>query len=858
MGDIDMPFFAQHTRPALLAGAAFTAVAAIAAPASAAPAEVAVYYDLKPQSLEAALHTVAERSGRAILAPTALLAGKQAPALHGRFTALEAYKALLAGSGLQITLVGGTVIVHAPDAAAAAAPVNEGAVAEIVVTGSHIRGEASAAPTDIITSKEIDESGYSQVGDVIRSLPETFGGGQNPGVLDGAGIANIGNQNITNASTVNLRGLGSDATLVLLNGHRLAADGGFQGVDISVIPVDAIERIEIVTDGASALYGADAVAGVANFILRKDYQGLELSERIGAATQGGGLEQTYNLLGGQTWSTGHILAGIQYTHQDEISAGQRAFTAAADPIDPLVQAQTQTSYFVNGEQTLTPWATFHMDGLFAKRETGNAFEYSTAGPAYFSAIPVQSYLAAPGLQFTLPGDWSVRLDGSVAATDDYDLQVGGGELAYFARYQNGADSAELSATGTALKLPSGLLKVATGGGYLGENFKYNDNSADDWAASRTVIYVFGEASVPLAAPSPTRLGLNALDLTLAGRIEHYSDFGSTANPKVGLRYVPVSGLTLRATWGTSFKAPEFIQEAESRVIYQYDAAEVGSNASGAALLDYGGNRNLKPERANSWTVGSDWSPPQLRGLTTSVTYFHIDYRDRIVQPVNDLQTAVTDPIYAPFVTLNPTPATQAAALSSASAFYNLSSRPYNSSQVVALIEDQYFNATSQKIQGVDVSLKQSLPLVIGKLDALANASWLKIVQQTLPGSAPLTLTGTLFNPPNFRARIGATWTLRGFSATGFVNYISGETDTGVIPYAAVSSWTTADLNIAYRFERSGARWSGLEAALSISNLFDQDPPVARGASALLPGINFDSTNASAVGRFVALTLRERF
>jgi len=106
--------------------------------------------------------------------------------------------------------------------------------------------------------------------------------------------------------------------------------------------------------------------------------------------------------------------------------------------------------------------------------------------------------------------------------------------------------------------------------------------------------------------------------------------------------------------------------------------------------------------------------------------------------------------------------------------------------------------------------------------------------------------------------MGATWTLGGFAATGFVNYISGETDSGVIPYVAVSSWTTADLNLAYRFEHPGAHWSGLEAALSISNLFDQDPPIARGASALLPGINFDSTNASAVGRFVALTLRERF
>jgi len=858
MGDIDMPFFAQHTRTALLASAAFSAVASIAATAWAAPAEVAIYYDLKPQSLEAALHAVAERSGRAILAPTALLAGKQAPALHGRFTALEAYKALLVGSGLQITLVGDTVIVHAPEApAAAAAPVNEGAVAEIVVTGSHIRGEASASPTDIITSKEIEETGYSQVGDVIRSLPETFGGGQNPGVLSDAGVANIGNGNLSNASTVNLRGLGSDATLVLLNGHRLAADGGFQGTDISVIPLDAIERIEIVTDGASAVYGSDAVAGVANFILRKDYQGLELSERAGAATQGGGLEQTYNLLGGQTWSTGHLLAGVQYTHQDQISAGQRTFTADAAPIDALIQAQTQTSYFVNAEQALVPWAAFHMDGVFAKRETGNAFEYTSAGPAYISAIPVQSYLVAPGLTFTLPGDWSATLDGSASATDDYDATVTDGSQS-FQHYQNATNGAELSASGTAVHLPMGPIKLAIGGGYLGESFRYTDSSGNLFPASRTVASVYGEAAVPFIAPSETRVGLHSLDLTLSGRVEHYSDFGTTANPKIGLRYVPLSGLTFRATWGTSFKAPEFVQEAESKSIFQYDAADVGSTAPGAALLTYGGNRNLKPERANSWTAGIDWSPRPIQGLKVSLTYFHIDYRDRIVQPIGNVGDAVTDPIYAPFVTLNPTPATQAAAINSASTFYNLSSSTYNSSQVVALIEDQYFNATAQKIQGVDVSLKQSIPLILGRLDAQANASWLNIVQQTLPGSAPLTLSGTLFNPPTLRARIGATWSLSRFTATGAINYISGETDNGVIPYVAVSPWTTADLNLSYKFERLGARRPGLEAALSISNLFDQDPPIARGASALLPGVNFDSTNTSPIGRFVALTLRERF
>src|SRR3546814_6494740 len=82
------------------------------------------------------------------------------------------------------------------------------------------------------------------------------------------------NGNLDSSSQLNLRGLGPDATLTLLNGHRLPYGGAFAGIDISAIPVAAVERLEIVPDCASAQYGSDAVAGVANIILRRDFEGL--------------------------------------------------------------------------------------------------------------------------------------------------------------------------------------------------------------------------------------------------------------------------------------------------------------------------------------------------------------------------------------------------------------------------------------------------------------------------------------------------------------------------------------------------------------------------------------------------------
>src|SRR3546814_6163063 len=102
-------------------------------------------------------------------------------------------------------------------------------------------------------------------------------------------------ENLASTSTLNLRGLGPDATLTLINGHRIAYDGAFQGVDISAIPLAALDRLEIVADGASALYGSDAVGGVANIILLRDFDGIWSSARISGTTEGRSEEHTSEL-----------------------------------------------------------------------------------------------------------------------------------------------------------------------------------------------------------------------------------------------------------------------------------------------------------------------------------------------------------------------------------------------------------------------------------------------------------------------------------------------------------------------------------------------------------------------------------
>jgi outer membrane receptor protein involved in Fe transport len=311
-----MTAITKRIRHWALSGVAAGAIAFWASGVQAAGGAAPQDFDLKAQSLDASLHAVAIATGRAVLAPSPLLAGKQAPALKGHYTPDQAFKALLAGSRLEMSLVGDTVIIKDPPSPGETSEVKDDKSADVVVvTGSHIRGAQPAAPIRNIDRDDIEQSGYAAVGDVVRSLPESYAGGQNPGVQTGAGATNEANQNTTNASSVNLRGLGSDATLVLVDGHRLVPDGLFEAPDISAIPLGAVQRIEVVTDGASALYGSDAVAGVVNFILRKSYDGVEFSQRVGGATEGGGLEQTYGMLGGQSWESGHVLASLEYDRQ---------------------------------------------------------------------------------------------------------------------------------------------------------------------------------------------------------------------------------------------------------------------------------------------------------------------------------------------------------------------------------------------------------------------------------------------------------------------------------------------------------------------------------------------------------------
>ncbi|GFE81777.1 TonB-dependent receptor [Steroidobacter agaridevorans] len=200
------------------------------------------------------------------------------------------------------------------------------ALEEIVVTGTNIRGAAPIGNAiQTVGAEEIAASGKATVAELLRALPTNFAGGvaqadNNRGGQDGTSAG----ANLTGGSGVNLRGLGALSTLVLVDGRRVATSGQFGDfVDVANIPAAAIDRIEILQDGASAVYGSDAVGGVVNFILKRNFEGVQTTARYGTLTEGGGDEFQASIVGGTSWSSGRAVIGYEFNDRARVTAADR-------------------------------------------------------------------------------------------------------------------------------------------------------------------------------------------------------------------------------------------------------------------------------------------------------------------------------------------------------------------------------------------------------------------------------------------------------------------------------------------------------------------------------------------------------
>ncbi|MGJ4802913.1 TonB-dependent receptor plug domain-containing protein [Luteimonas sp. SDU82] len=738
----------------------------------------------------------------------------------------------------------------------------------VTVTGTRIRGGTSPSPVITIGAEHIREEGFTDLGDVIRSVPQNFGGGQNPGVAAGAtlGAGGRANQNITGGSSLNLRGLGPDATLTLLNGRRMSYGGFSQTVDISAIPVEAVERIEIVPDGSSAIYGSDAVGGVGNVLLKREMQGVSVGARYGRATEGGLSTHEYSATAGTTWSSGGLIATYKDLSVDPIFADQRDYTAHMAGPTTLYAASDLRSGLLSGYQALGDAVELRLDALETRREqTG----YYVSGGIHHLAPRTTTSLLAPAVVVSLDNDWQITGAGTWGKDQHIQHQTrqntatGETALLFHGCYCNRSRIYELGAEGPLGALPGGDARLAVGAGYRTNDYSQSSYLTGAIAAEGVegVRSAYVELSLPWIGPHSSVAGARRLEMTAALRTEDYETFGRVTTPRLGLIYDPGTDLTLKASWGRSFKAPTLLQRFYTPFHWldlpsRYGGA--GYPAGSTVLLVDGGNPELGPERARTWSASVALHPDAVPGLELELGWFDIDYTDRVIAPITDWGSALTNADYAEFVDLAASPAAQAALLADAVTLVNLTGAPYDPAQVVAIVHGRNVNAERQRIRGLDLSGAYRIELDAGRLTVRGSAALLDIAQKTAGTQTAYELTGRVYNPARVNARIGAVWDRGAFTASSFANYTGGVTNG--LDGRKTASFTTLDATLRYAVGDGAGAWSGLDVALTAQNLFNREPPLHAvadlgGARQVPP---YDSTNFAAIGRFLGVSIAKRW
>jgi len=417
-------------------------------------------------------------------------------------------------------------------------------------------------------------------------------------------------------------------------------------------------------------------------------------------------------------------------------------------------------------------------------------------------------------------------------------------------------SANLTASGPLMTLPGGDLDLAIGVQARREslasrsrNFLSTTNPRDILQPEyeRTVLAAFAEVRLPIVGPANARPGLERLELTAAARIEDYDDFGSTTNPKIGLVWSPAQGWNLRASYGTSFRAPALTQ------MFDASAATMTTvpRSDGLRILSvylYGGNPDLKPETATTWTAGFDYAAEG--GARVSLGYFDTRFSDRINQPVNEnLQAVLTDPSLAPFVRLVD-PTGSPADLALVRSFIEAPGFPaaglYPPESYGAILDGRWVNAASVDISGLDFAAAYPVNFGDHELSFDISASWLLAYdQKTTPAAPTQSVLGLIGFPSELRSRAGVTWTRGEVSAGLSWSHVAAYEDRAG---AGIDAWNTADLQLGWDPGR------GLRVLFNVQNLFDADPPFYDAPS----GVGFDPGGANALGRVVSLQLIKRW
>jgi iron complex outermembrane recepter protein len=747
---------------------------------------------------------------------------------------------------------------------------------EIVVTGTHIRSQVPVGSDLIIyTRADIEESGSGTLDQFARQMPENFSGADTIANINTN--ANIGSfrqgavNNVFGGSGFNLNGLGPGSTLTLLNGHRLAP-GAYDGslVDISQIPLSAIDHIEVLDDGASAIYGSDAVAGVVNIITRRDFDGAESGLRYAASNEGGANEFTGAQLLGHSWGSGNALINYEHDDQGGLDASQRSWIGAQSGPVSLIPENRRNSVFVTGMQDIDSGTSLTADVLFSDRDFKSAAVLYAAGEIadQLSYGHATESAADVSLDRKLAGDWHASITGNFSSTRQLaDTRTVAAPDSYFngsTDEQLGANSAvrdiDALGSGSLFNFYGGAAKASLGGSYRAEQFKsyeFTGSAITGISLQRQVTSAYGEIFLPYVGDANAQPWTRRLEVSAAYRYDHYSDFNSTSNPKVGLLWEPVAGFQVRGTFGESFQAP-LLSQLGSPITSETALIPDSLSPDGRAdILEIsGGNPNLLPQRSNSVTAGFDYKPPVVAGLVVSTTYFHVLFKNRIQAPNITSQAILSQPLLIPFLSGNPSVADVRSYFNSPG--FQGDHAGLGPSGVVAIFDDQLANMATTVESGLSFSAKYNVPTNYGQFRLWLSGTHLLSDSIQTAALAPWFVVGnTVGEPTTWRVRGGLGWARNGFASSVSIDHVSAYQNTLFTPSQTISSWTTANFYVSYDTGSATTYLARkLKISLGVQNITDERPPYLRiPAADLLPGQNaipFDGTNASPVGRLVSL------
>ena len=799
-------------------------------------------------------------------------------------------------------------------------------VERIEVTGSRIKRTDIEGPSPIqsINKDDIANMGFDNLQQLLERMP-----------ANGAGaFSTRGNSQDSTANggaSISLRGLGPDATLVLINGRRVGTSAFAEGitnsfVDINNIPVSAIERIDILKDGASAIYGSDAIAGVVNIVLKKDIEGIEVNLGYGDATGTGYDETTASVVWGVKADKGSASIILDYFKNSTLAASEMGRFGTADQSayggEDFRSSRGFPGYFyVDGVKTIDPgcppdratasgscvfdYGPYNLtipgaervgaigqfdynfnDDLSAFLEVAVQHNTSEAGGAptpldedagltvpgshpnnpwgkdieigrYRTVdagarrwdIESDSMRLVAGLRGTLKEwDWEFsaqkgrsestqtgdRSQGWVR-TDYMQAEIDAGNYNPFGGTMNSQDvidrittslvrqgvsnitSYDASISGQAFTIGDRDIMMAAGAEYREEDV----SDVPDEQFQRGLI--FGTEAVSAAAARDqydayVELSITVTDnfeLQLAGRYDHYSDFGSTTNPKVAFQWGVTDELTARASWSTGFRAPSLAQiglgpsRESSFFIDTYRCAADGIDCE---ALDYNtefaGNSELDAEESETWNAGMIWAPSQQFDVGFDI--FSITQDNKIdKQPLGEIYTANCDD-------------------QNSTVCERLSPQAGQTLGPISIIHSSFINLSSQEVQGMDVSAHYGLELdSFGDLKFGLEYSYLHSFEKD-----NLDYTGE-YKFPQHRWLMTTNWQMDDFAANVNLSYIGEFEDTpdidfdGVLDFEdnksrMVDSQLLVDMSGSYRFSET------VKLTLGVNNVFDEEPSFAIG------------------------------